>query len=219
VWEHTRGEGIADPGAFPVAPDLVEALYRVGAAGEAEEVLEVLARAAREQRHPWAGAALTRCRAETSLAEGRDEEALERFQAAAASYRQLGLPFDSARALLAAGAVARSLRRWGTARRLLEDAAAGLTELGCDGWADEASAQLERVAARKPAPAGQLTTAERRVAALAAAGLSNKEIATRLAISVSTVETHLKRCYAKLRVSSRTQLTTALTAVEDLGPS
>ncbi len=30
VWEHTRREGVDDPGAFPVAPDLVEALVRLG---------------------------------------------------------------------------------------------------------------------------------------------------------------------------------------------
>ncbi len=28
VWEHTEREGVEDPGAFPVAPDLVEALWR-----------------------------------------------------------------------------------------------------------------------------------------------------------------------------------------------
>ena len=30
VWEHMQREGVDDPGAFPVAPDLVEALNNLG---------------------------------------------------------------------------------------------------------------------------------------------------------------------------------------------
>ncbi len=51
-----------------------------------------------------------------------------------------------------------------------------------------------------------LTPAEQRVAALAAQGLSNKQIARHLSIAVHTVEVHLAHVYAKLAVRSRTQL-------------
>lgn len=51
-----------------------------------------------------------------------------------------------------------------------------------------------------------LTRAERDVAALAAAGLSNPEIAQRLFIATWTVKGHLKRIFAKLGVSSRVDL-------------
>jgi DNA-binding CsgD family transcriptional regulator len=57
-----------------------------------------------------------------------------------------------------------------------------------------------------------LTPAERRVARLAAAGHSNKEIAQVLVVTVSTVEAHLSRSYAKLGVRSRTQLAQRLGA-------
>lgn len=53
-----------------------------------------------------------------------------------------------------------------------------------------------------------LTAAEQEVARLAAAGLTNAEISETLFISVNTVKTHLARVYAKLKVSSRRQLTT-----------
>ena len=66
--------------------------------------------------------------------------------------------------------------------------------------------ELARVGARRPAPTGELTQAERRVVELAADGLSNKEIAQTLFVTVHTVEVHLSRAYAKLGVRSRGQL-------------
>ncbi|MFB6889767.1 AAA family ATPase [Kitasatospora sp. NPDC056327] len=56
------------------------------------------------------------------------------------------------------------------------------------------------------APAGELSHAERRVAALAAEGHTNREIALKLYITVSTVEQHLTRAYRKLRVNRRSDL-------------
>ncbi|MEU8082789.1 AAA family ATPase [Micromonospora sp. NPDC049101] len=55
-------------------------------------------------------------------------------------------------------------------------------------------------------PGTMLSRAERRVAALAALGHSNREIAGQLHLTVSTVEQHLTRVYRKLRVSRRTDL-------------
>ena len=51
-----------------------------------------------------------------------------------------------------------------------------------------------------------LTGAELRVAALAAQGLTNREIATRLFITPSTVEQHLTRVFRKLNVKQRSEL-------------
>jgi DNA-binding NarL/FixJ family response regulator len=51
-----------------------------------------------------------------------------------------------------------------------------------------------------------LTDREREVAGLAARGLSNRQIADGLYVSVRTVNTHLYRAYAKLGVNDRTQL-------------
>jgi DNA-binding CsgD family transcriptional regulator len=55
-----------------------------------------------------------------------------------------------------------------------------------------------------------LTDAERRVAALAAAGHTNREIADRLFITPSTVEQHLTRVYRKLDVRYRRDLPATL---------
>jgi DNA-binding CsgD family transcriptional regulator len=55
-----------------------------------------------------------------------------------------------------------------------------------------------------------LTRREREVAMLAAAGISSREIAARLALSVRTVDNYLGRAYAKLDVASRTELAALL---------
>ena len=83
---------------------------------------------------------------------------------------------------------------------------AAFDELGSPGWAEDARSELSRVSARRPRPPGELTPAERRVADLAAGGLSNKEIARSLFVTVPTIERHLTHAYAKLGVRSRAQL-------------
>ena len=52
----------------------------------------------------------------------------------------------------------------------------------------------------------KLTAQELHVAKLAAEGKTNREIAARLHLSVSTIETHLEHIYPKLGISSRRQL-------------
>ena len=58
----------------------------------------------------------------------------------------------------------------------------------------------------RPAAPGELTETERRVAELAAAGLTNREVAQRLFLSVKTVEANLARVYRKLATASRAEL-------------
>jgi pimeloyl-ACP methyl ester carboxylesterase/DNA-binding CsgD family transcriptional regulator len=79
--------------------------------------------------------------------------------------------------------------------------------------ADISAAPVEGTAAtatartRRPATGWEaLTDAERRVAHLVAEGLANREVAERLYVSRYTVETHLKHVFAKLGLSSRTEL-------------
>ncbi|MGH3972048.1 MAG: response regulator transcription factor, partial [Pseudonocardiaceae bacterium] len=55
-----------------------------------------------------------------------------------------------------------------------------------------------------------LTHREREVVTLAAGGLSNRQIAQRLVVSIRTVENHLYRATAKLGTSDRAELATLL---------
>jgi DNA-binding CsgD family transcriptional regulator len=210
VWEHTLRAGVADPGAFPVAPDLVEALAWLGRTAEVDAVTGRLRDLAERQHHPWARASASRCGAVVRLVSGYDEGAAARLADAAASYGKLGLRFDRARSLLWLGQAARRARKRTAARRALETASAEFDALGSPGWAGQARAELDLLGARRAASAGSLTAAEQRVVDLAASGLSNKQIARRLFVAVHTVEVHLAHAYAKLGVHSRAQLASRL---------
>jgi DNA-binding CsgD family transcriptional regulator len=102
-----------------------------------------------------------------------------------------------------------ALRHFGRCRELADRW--GLTGPGFADWWRRGSARLGR-SPRTPAVSGadaplpELTEAERRVGALAAAGRTNREIAELLLITVSTVEQHLTKVYRKLKVRRREDL-------------
>ena len=60
--------------------------------------------------------------------------------------------------------------------------------------------------AGRPGSAGPLTSREMEVAELVSEGLTNREIAGRLYISIRTVTSHLDHIYTKLGLSSRVDL-------------
>ena len=213
VWEHTQREGVDEPGVFPVAPELVEALAELGTLGEAHGVSDRLSEQAEQLEHPWGLVTAKRCGALVRLAaKDYDADAASALAESATDYGRLGLRFDEARSLLSLGRAQRRVRKWGAARESLENAVGAFDGLGSPGWADEARSELARVGARRPASRGRLTPAEQRTAEMAAAGLSNKEIARALYVTVHTVELHLSHAYAKLGVRSRTQLAGRLSA-------
>ena len=218
VLDHVVGAGLLEPGAFPVAPDLVEALAlqdRYDAAYEAIAWLEPLSA---DQEHPWGLATVERSRVLVGLLDGTipPRDASVRTMDVVGRMTTLGLLHDAARAHLAIGSALRRQRQWGLARDHLASAESRFEELGADGWAATVHGELGRVAGRRPATEGELTPTELEVARLAGDGLANKTIARQLNVSISTVEWHLTRSYSKLGVRSRAQLATRL---QDLAES
>ena len=208
--------GIEEPGWQPVLPDVVESLVGLGSLDEAELVLRRLEIQAAALGHKWAAPAALRCRALLLLARERADEAAGAALLAAASFEDLGFPLDRARALLVSGA---ALRRAGQRRRaadVLHRAIDVLGALPAPLWLERAGDELRRASPRPRRDRG-LTNAERRVAALVAEGLTNRELAARQFTTVGTVEAHLTRIYRKLGVRSRTQLARAVSegALED----
>ena len=126
-----------------------------------------------------------------------DGAALDRVGAA---FQDLGALLLAAEAKAAAARAHRAAGRDASANASQERAAALA-----------AACQDARTPGLGPAmPLSVLTPREREVAMLAAAQASSREIATRLQLSVRTVDNHLGRVYAKLGVSSRAQLATLL---------
>ena len=82
---------------------------------------------------------------------------------------------------------------------------------GAAGLAAEVKRELLAAGARPRRAAltgpDALTAGERRVAALAADGLSNRQIAEHLFVTQATVETHLRHAFRKLNITSRAELT------------
>ena len=85
---------------------------------------------------------------------------------------------------------------------------------GADALAETARSELRasgiRLQREPVSGADSLTPSERRIAEMAAAGLSNAEIAQELFLTVKTIEMHLTRAYRKLDVRRRAQLARAL---------
>lgn len=75
---------------------------------------------------------------------------------------------------------------------------------------DELQASGEKVRRYTPIGVESLTPSERRVAELAASGMTNRQIAQSLFVTVKTVEAHLSAAYDKLDIDSRRQLPAAL---------
>jgi DNA-binding CsgD family transcriptional regulator len=102
-------------------------------------------------------------------------------------------------------------RRRGDAREQLRIAFDMLDSMGVAAFAERARRELQATGetARKRAAGSrddQLTAQETQIARLAAAGLSNPEIGARLYISPHTVQYHLRKVFAKLGISARSQL-------------
>lgn len=110
-----------------------------------------------------------------------------------------------------------ALRRDGqrtTARPLLREGMERAHRCAATALADRATDELRATGARPRRRAGTgvdaLTASERRVAELAATGISNKEIAQALFVTLRTVELHLSNSYSKLEIHSRQELARAL---------
>jgi DNA-binding CsgD family transcriptional regulator len=121
---------------------------------------------------------------------------------------------EHARAVVDLGAALRRANQRTEARGLLREGVDLARWVGAFALAERANEEIAATGARprKVLQTGldALTASERRVAQLAAEGMSNKEIAQTLFVTIKTVEVHLSHAYRKLKITSRTQLAKAL---------
>ena len=189
-------------------PDHIEALLALGRLDEARRVLDALEWRGRTLPRSWIDAGLPRARALVLAAEGKLAEALGIVDAAPAIR---ALPFESARLLLVKGQLERRANRKLAARDSLTEALGIFEELGSPPWAQRARDEIARLGLRHRAPT-ELTESERRIAELAAAGMTNRQVAEASFVSPKTVEANLARVYQKLGIRSRAELGARMSA-------
>jgi DNA-binding CsgD family transcriptional regulator len=205
AWRMMLESELGELSILPVAQVLGEAFVGVGRIDDSAEVAETL-RTCPVGESPWCRAMSNRVAALVSSVRGDHDSARRLIVAALEANAELPEPFEHARTLQISGRVERSARNWGAARAALVDALERFDALGAARWSERTAADLARLPGRRPAGKQELTTREREIAELVAAGLANKEIAARLFVTVNTVEKTLSRAYAKLGVHSRTAL-------------
>ena len=191
------------PAAQAIWADSIEAFAAVGDVVEAGRICGALDRSARE---PATRAVAGRCRGLAAAARGDTAAALAELTEAMALHNRVEwIPLERGRTLLALGRVQRRVKQRAAARATLTEAVTVLTGIGALLWAGQAEAELARISGRQPETTG-LTETERRVAELVALGLSNREVAAALYVTVRAVESTLTKTYGKLGVRSRTEL-------------
>ncbi|HEU5008856.1 MAG TPA: AAA family ATPase [Jatrophihabitantaceae bacterium] len=200
--------------------ELVEAAVR---SGDPDAAVEAVDAAGRLNRH-CAAASTEWARAAAALAQALVSEPAEAeagYLDAIGFLTRCGLRPQLARTRLLYGEWLRRRNRRVDARAQLRECAAEFAALGARAFAERADRELlatgESARKRTVGTDRQLTPQERRIAYLARDGMSNPEIGGRLYLSARTVEYHLHKVYAKLNISSRTEIHLALAPERD-GP-
>ena len=146
---------------------------------------------------------LPRTRAVVLAAEGELDKAFSALDALDVDVAAQ-LPFENGWTLLVRGRLHRRAKQRRAAAEALRAALEQFERLGASPWIERTRAELDRVGLRR-APA-ELTPTERRVAELAASGLTNREVANLAFMSPKTVQANLARVYRKLGISTRAEL-------------
>jgi ATP/maltotriose-dependent transcriptional regulator MalT len=203
--ERLQAAGATNPACIPWRSGAALAHHQLGDRDEAIRLVEEELDLARAFGSPGAiGRSL--------LAYGTvlNGDGVEVLREAVEVLRESQAALDRAKALVALGT---ALRHGGKRREAREPLREGLDLAErCGSRLLVEQARVEGVAAgtrpRRTALRGveALTPRERQVAGLAADGMSNREIAESLFVTLKTVEWHLKHSYEKLEIGSRREL-------------
>jgi DNA-binding CsgD family transcriptional regulator len=214
--------------ALWVLMDLVEAAIRTGRRAEAAAHVRAMRNAGIGRISPRLALVVVGAAA---LVAPRDQ-ACGLFETALATPRADQWPFDLARVRLLYGEWLRRERSTAEARAQLSMALKTFQRLGARPWQARAGNELRATGLAAPAAgpvssaargasgaleAALLTPLDRRIAELAAAGLTNKQIGERLYLSHRTVAAHLYQIFPRLGITSRAALRDALGTLKEGG--
>jgi DNA-binding CsgD family transcriptional regulator len=198
--------GDRNPATIPWRSSLALALHALGSSDEPQQLAEEELWLARHFGAARAiGIALRACGLVSHV-----DGAIEALMGAVGTLADSPARLEHARALVDLGA---AQRRAGHRRQARETLAAGLDaahRCGAHQLSERARAELTAAGARprreRLSGPESLTASERRVAQLAAEGLTNRQIAQALFVTTKTVEMHLGRVYPKLGIAGRAEL-------------
>jgi len=206
-WDRCLSSGIG-PQCPALGADLVRLALTAGDLGRARDTAATVTRMACGGEVPWLTGAALRCR-------GLAEDDAEILQAAADAYAPAARPLYLALACEDAGAAFARLGQQDRSRPLLERAIGIYERLRAARDLARAGAALRGAGVRRGQRGARgrpqigwpsLTPTEHTVAGLVTEGLSNPQIGERLYISHRTVQSHVAHIFAKLDISSRTEL-------------
>jgi DNA-binding CsgD family transcriptional regulator/tetratricopeptide (TPR) repeat protein len=198
--------GGENPSVLPWRSAAALYMAEVGRDAEARELAAEELRRARSFGDPRSIGMALRAQALVGPASDRAATLQAALEALQATPDRLG----QARVLIDLGGTHRAARQRSVAREPLLEGLAVASRCGAHALERRARAELAAIGLRprrvEQTGADSLTPSERRVAELAAAGETNREIAQTLFVTEKTVETHLGRAFRKLDVTSRRQL-------------
>ena len=202
------------PGIFSWRAIEADALIGLGRLDDAQTALSEFEDAMPAAGLASAALALARCRGNLAVARGSAPQAEAAFARGHVIEAQVPMPFEHALLSLDDGRRLRAAGNRPAAVAQLEKAHRLFSGLGADPYVQACATELAalQVAAATASPAALLglSRSELAVARLAATGLTNREVASQLYVSVKTVEYHLRNSYIKLDITSRRALAALL---------
>jgi DNA-binding CsgD family transcriptional regulator/tetratricopeptide (TPR) repeat protein len=197
----------------PVPPWRSAAAELLAAAGETTDAGR-LAREELELAQRWGTARARGIALRTLAFLETGSDAIDLLESSVAELERSQGRLELARSLVELGAALRRSRRRVDARDPLRHGMDLAHAGGASPLAERARIELAATGARPRRLAltglDALTPSERRVAELVATGMTNRETAQALFVTLPTVETHLRHVFQKLDLSSRTELAEAL---------
>ena len=202
------------PGIFNWRAAEVDALTALGRVGQAESALAEFRAALSEAHVPSALLMMARCEGNLATAAGDLARADSSFLQGHRLAADVLMPFELALLCLDDGRRLGGVDRPADGVAHLERAHRLFSDLGADPYVRRCADELEllQVSAIPESPEASLglSRAEMAVARLVATGLTNREVAGELYVSVKTVEYHLRNTFIKLDITSRRQLVSLL---------
>ena len=203
-------EGVDELGFWPWQDLYGDALVGAGRLAHAEAFLTPHEELAAARGRGSMVARLARVRGRLEAARGRVPAAEEAFRRGLVEVQRLPRPFERALLELSYGQVLRRCGRRRAAAKQLEAARDRLTGLRARPYLERCEQELSACgldpAKRSDVDPSRLTGQELAVARLVAVGMSNRQVASKLFISIKTVQFHLTHIYAKLGFGSRAEL-------------